>query len=224
VIALGELTVLGRFAGASNHTLLATLGEPPVRVVYKPRAGERPLWDFPQGTLADREVAAHIVSEALGWDIVPLTVLRDGPHGTGSVQLFVPHDPARHYFTLLTEPQHHEALARIALFDLLVNNADRKASHVLEDGEGRLRGVDHGVCFHVEPKLRTVIWELGGSPIPEVWRADLRRFADAPPDGLGDRLDPLELAVLGERARRLAELEHLPSVPEQLRPYPWPPL
>lgn len=234
VLESGELRARGFLDNASNHTLLVQVGDLAHDggfAVYKPRRGERPLWDFPAGSLCQREVAASLVSDALGWALVPPTVLRDGPLGIGSLQVFVPHDPERHYFVLVDEPECHDDLARIALFDLLINNADRKGSHVLapDDGDG-LVAIDHGVAFHVEPKLRTVVWELGGRAIPATQRDDLRRVADElARDGdlhgaLGDLLASGELAVLAERAAILSSLEHLPAVDPDRRPYPWPPL
>jgi len=227
------LTVLGFLAEASNHTLLVQVGEKSdgMHAIYKPRSGERPLWDFPPGTLCRRETAAYAVSQFLGWDIVPPTVLRAGPMGTGSVQLFIPHDPVQHYFVLVEDARHHPALARMAVFDLLVNNADRKGSHVLLDGHGHIWGVDHGLTFHAQTKLRTVIWELGGTPLDPAWRADLLRLRAAlhEPDDpltarLGDLLSPPEVEVLGLRAGALAEASELPVVDERRRSYPWPPL
>lgn len=232
-VAEAELHPLGYLANASNHTLLCRLGdeEDDLHAVYKPRAGERPLWDFASGTLCQREVAAYLVSESLGWDLVPLTVLRDGPLGPGSVQLFIDHDPAEHYFALLDSPRWRRELARIAVLDLVINNADRKGSHVLRAGDQRLYGIDHGVTFHVQPKLRTVIWELGGHEIPAAWAADLRALADrlADPDtavseSLARLLDPAERAVLRRRALVVAGLAALPSLAEDHRPYPWPPI
>ena len=236
VVALltdADLSVRGFLANASNHTLLVQVGalEAGVLGVYKPRAGERPLWDFPPGTLCQREVAAYRVSAFLGWDIVPPTVLRDGPLGIGSLQLFVPHDPQEHYFTLYDDERHHDDLARLAVFDLLVNNADRKGSHVLwSEADQRLFGIDHGVTFHDEPKLRTVIWDFGGAPILPAWQADMERLAmaleagDAIADTLAELLSPAELRLLGRRARLLARTQALPEVPSDRRPYPWPPL
>lgn len=228
------LTVLGFLAEASNHTMLVRLGDDDgdgPHAIYKPRAGERPLWDFPTGTLCQREAAAFVVSEFLGWEVVPPTVLRDGPMGAGSVQLFVPHDPAQHYFVLVEDARHHAALARMALFDLLVNNADRKGSHVLRAADGHLWGVDHGLTFHVQLKLRTVIWELGGTPLEPDWRDDLGglRAALERPDHplsrrLAELLSPAEVSALVLRATALAEARALPVVDEDRRPYPWPPL
>ncbi len=249
LLADAELRPLGYLEGASNSTMLCRLGPAagaaasshgPVDAatddegpfaVYKPEVGERPLWDFPSGTLCRREVAARVVSDALGWDVVPPTVLRDGFAGIGSVQLFVPHDPREHYFVLISDAVHHEQLARMAVFDLLVNNADRKGSHVLLDDDGHLWGIDHGVCFHPQPKLRTVIWELGGWPVADAWRADLARVAEgAATRGsplatkLCELLSPQEVALTARRAEALVRARRLPAVEESRRPYPWPPL
>ncbi len=164
----GELTIKGRMPWSSNGTYLAAAdarGES-VDAVYKPRRGERPLWDFPDG-LFKREVAAYELSEALGWDIVPLTVLRsEGPLGEGSLQLFVPADFEQHYFTLYEDEQHHDRLRTICAFDLLANNTDRKSGHCLLGEDGQIYAIDNGLSFHHEFKLRTVIWEFGGEPIP----------------------------------------------------------
>jgi hypothetical protein len=234
LLQTAAITPRGFLANASNHTLLVQIGAKAlgVHAVYKPRAGERPLWDFPSGTLANREAAAFAVSEFLGWDLVPPTVLReDGPMGPGSVQLFVPHDHELHYFVLVDDVDTHPTLARMALYDLLVNNADRKASHVLLADDGRIRGCDHGLTFHLEPKLRTVIWELGGRPIPEEQRADLARLAAALDDeaapltrGLRQLLSRAEVDALAQRAGILRGLRKLPDIEPDRRPYPWPPL
>ena len=230
LLCSAELEVVGGLAGASNHTLLVRLGRDGEDfAVYKPRRGERPLWDFPSGTLCRREVAAYRVSAFLGWDLVPPTVLREGPLGTGSVQQFVHHDPAQHYFTLLDDASLHPRLAQLATFDLLVNNADRKGGHVLRAVErDRLFGIDHGLTFHTQPKLRTVIWELGGTAISDGWRADLRRLVTTLRNARGDLLADLlavdEVAVLTRRAELLAERETLPALPADRRPYPWPPV
>ena len=232
-LASGELACRGFLVNASNHTLLAQVGPRAwgLHAIYKPRRGERPLWDFPPGTLCQRETAAWVVSDFLGWDIVPPTVLRDGPLGEGSVQLFIPHNAALHYFTLVEDDCHHRDLARMATFDLLTNNADRKASHVLLGDDGRLYGVDHGVCFHVQTKLRTVIWDLGPAKIEAAWKTDLARLARAladPTDDLPVALCSLlskpELEVLARRAEALQRLDALPDIAQDRRPYPWPPL
>lgn len=234
LLASAPLHARGFLANASNHTLLVQVGPAAagLHAVYKPRAGERPLWDFPRGTLCQREAAAYTVSEFLGWDLVPPTVLRDdAPAGPGSLQAFVPHDPERHYFVLVRDDEHHPRLALMALFDLLVNNADRKASHVMLTDDGRLLGCDHGLTFHVEPKLRTVIWDLGGVAVERAASADLARLAAAledPDEPLRRQLEtllaPEEVAGLAQRAAVLRGLRRLPSVDRERRPFPWPPL
>jgi len=172
-LAEGEIEVLGLMPDSSNDTLLARchVDEEECFAIYKPARGEAPLWDFPEGTLHRREVAAYVVADALGWPDVPPTVLRDGPEGPGSLQLFVRFDAAQHYFTLGAERA--EDFRRIALFDLVVNNADRKAGHCLLGEDGRIWVIDHGVCFSDEPKLRTVIWEFVDQTFPPELREDL---------------------------------------------------
>jgi uncharacterized repeat protein (TIGR03843 family) len=219
----GDLEVLGRMPWSSNATYLceARCGDEVVRAIYKPRRGERPLWDFPSG-LDHREVAAYQLSEALGWGLVPFTVLRDGPLGPGSVQLFVDADFEQHYFTLYEDAAHHPALRTMCAFDLIGNNTDRKSGHVLLGLDGRIRGIDHGLMFHHEFKLRTVIWEFGGEPIP----APLLTAADALastelPDRLAALLDPFERDALRTRARALVDAGCFP-IDETGRRYPWP--
>lgn len=215
---------------ASNITLLVRLGEgePPCHAVYKPRSGEQPLWDFDEGTLCQREVAAYRVSEFLGWGIVPETVLRDGPLGPGSVQRFIDHDPRFHYFTLAEDGRYDPQLVRMAVFDLVTNNADRKASHVLLGEDDFLYGCDHGLTFHAQPKLRTVIWDYVGAPI-KAWHDDVARLAEAlrRPRGplateLALLLAPYELEALAARAEQVTTMPTLPDLPEDHRPYPWP--
>ena len=228
VLGTGELEVLGLLPNASNHTFLARVKstEEELLAVYKPRRGEAPLWDFPEGTLCAREVAAYVVSRALGWPNVPATVLRDGPYGVGSVQRFVPHDPEEHYFTLAG--RFPEEFRRVAAFDLVVNNADRKSGHCLLGEDGRVFLVDHGVCFSDEPKLRTVIWDFIGDPLEEGTRADVRRLAGEIRGGqvrdeLANLLAQVELGALAERADTVAAAVRFPE-PGQDRPFPWPPI
>jgi uncharacterized repeat protein (TIGR03843 family) len=230
----GEVAPLGYLSGASNATLYCELGgsDSGVAGVYKPEAGERPLWDFPGGTLCRREVAAYVVSRALGWDLVPPTILREGPMGLGSLQLFIRHDPRLHYFVLIEQERHHPEIARMVLFDLVVNNTDRKGGHVLlGEEDGRIWGIDHGVTFHPQPKLRTVMWDLGGRPVTDADRADLMRLAETlHTDGdplcaeLGELLTPREIAVTAARVERVARMKALPDLPQDRRPYPWPPV
>jgi uncharacterized repeat protein (TIGR03843 family) len=216
---------------SSNSTFLGRVieGDQEALVVYKPIRGERPLWDFPRGTLALREVAAYVVSQALHWGFVPPTVLRDGPHGPGAVQLFVEVDQEAHFFTFHQDPAYQCALQQLALFDVVVNNADRKGGHCLGAGAGRLWAIDHGVCFNVEPKLRTVIWDFAGQPIPRELAADLARFqgeltkADCSAlQQLGTLLSTKEVTAMRMRLASLLASGHFPEPPEDRRPFPWP--
>ncbi|MGH9165767.1 MAG: SCO1664 family protein, partial [Acidimicrobiales bacterium] len=180
MLAGGTLVLAGRLPWSSNATFLVTVEHDDGRTmqaVYKPERGEQPLWDFP-GRLAAREVAAYRLSAALGWDVVPETIMRaEGPFGPGSLQRFVPSDFEQHYFTILDDQAHHEALRAIAVFDLLANNADRKGGHCLLGDDGHIWAIDNGLCFHTMPRLRTVIWDFAGDPIPEPLLADVARIA-----------------------------------------------
>jgi uncharacterized repeat protein (TIGR03843 family) len=226
LLETGELEVLGLLPRASNFTFLARVsrGGEQTLAVYKPRAGEAPLWDFPDGTLAAREVAAFVVASDLGWPRVPPTVLRDGPEGPGSVQRFVAFDPQRHYLTM--QDERPDDFRRVALFDVVVNNADRKSGHCLLGEDGKLFVVDHGVCFHEEPKLRTVIWEFAGEPIPPEAAADLEAFGGRLRGGpVGERLrsllSPGEIDALDRRLHDLLASGSFPQ-PGPGRPFPWP--
>jgi uncharacterized repeat protein (TIGR03843 family) len=219
----GELEILGRMPWSSNATYLceARCGEASVRAIYKPRRGERPLWDFPSG-LDHREVAAYQLSEALGWDLVPLTILREGPLGVGSVQRFVDADFEQHYFTLYEDEVHHPQLRALCAFDLVGNNTDRKSGHCLLGVDGRIHGIDHGLMFHHEFKLRTVIWEFGGESVPDDLLEAVSTLADADlPDPLAALLDPFERDAVQARARALVRTGHFP-IDETGRRYPWP--
>ena len=229
VLARGTLDVVGRLRYSSNGALLVTARVDGVEVpaVYKPQRGERPLWDFPDGTLSHREVAAYEVSHALGWGVVPVTVLRpDGPLGEGALQRFVDHDPEEHYFTLLAD--HEDRFRRFAAFDVVVNNADRKAGHCLHDlVNGVIVGIDHGLTFHRVWKLRTVIWDFGGQRVPATLVDDLCRVSVETLDGqLADRLDgllaPQELAALSVRAEDLARHGRFPDPEPGYHSVPWP--
>ena len=219
----------GLLRWSSNYTFLVTicLDDVELSAIYKPRRGERPLWDFPDGTLCLRERAAWITSEALGWGLVPPTVLREGPRGTGSLQFFVPHDPEQHYFTL--DETFAPQLIRLSLFDVVANNADRKGGHCLIDETGRLWGIDHGLTFNAEHKLRTVIWDFAGQPIPAPLLDDLAALeasiAAASPyqQELATLLDDGEIAALKARIRRLLKTGVFPR-PGPGQNYPWPPV
>jgi uncharacterized repeat protein (TIGR03843 family) len=222
LLAAGDMAIRGRLPWSSNGTFLVELclGGHTGNAVYKPARGERPLWDYPSG-LYRREVAAYVVSEALGWSLVPETVVRDGPLGPGSLQRFVPAHFEEHYFTLLERPEHHDALRAICVFDLLVNNGDRKSGHCLLGEDGRVWGIDHGLCLHDEPKLRTVIWDFGGQPVPESLLEDVSRLAVSPPAALTGLVSPEELEALVARAAAVVRRPVFPQA-HSGRAYPWP--
>jgi len=224
----GEIEVLGRIQGSSNITLAAqlTLGDRKGLAVYKPIAGERPLHDFETGTLHRREVACYRLSELLGWHLVPPTILRlDAPGGEGSLQLFIPHDPEDNAFTLYE--QRADAFRVIALLDILANNADRKAGHViLGANDDRLWAIDNGLTFHVETKLRTVLWPFAGEILdPDELRAidALRDRAHWQPT-LEELLDAAELDAFAARIAALLDQPVFPEEPDDRYPYPWPPI
>jgi uncharacterized repeat protein (TIGR03843 family) len=254
-LRLGEIEIGGRIMPASNATFFGTsrFEGTSVDVVYKPVGGERPLWDFPDGTLASREVAAYAVSEALGWDVVPPTVLRDGPLGTGMVQAWREPDARQEPVDLVRRNrvpdgflhvldaydqddrpislvhEDSDALRRMAVFDVVVNNADRKGGHVLPMADGHRHGVDHGVSFHTDPKLRTVLWGWAAEPLDEEDAAGVRRLRDllCRPDAeltttLSELLDVEEVVATLERCEALLRSGRMP-VPSSGRPsIPWP--
>jgi uncharacterized repeat protein (TIGR03843 family) len=223
VLAEGEINVQGRMPWSSNATFLVSLAldGAELQAIYKPHRGERLLYDFPDG-LYRREVAAYRLATALGWPLIPETIVRpDAPFGVGSLQRFVDADFDQHYFTLLEEPHHQAGLQAMGVFDLVANNADRKGGHCLLDREGRVWGIDHGLCFNVAPKLRTVIWDFAGQPIAPALLADLRRLALEPPADLESLLSHHETDALVRRAERVAASGVFPD-PGEGRPYPWP--
>ena len=224
LLTRGTLDIKGRMPWSSNATFLveAELDGEVVQAVYKPHRGERPLWDFPDG-LYKREVAAYELSRALGWDLVPLTVLRDdAPLDEGSVQWFVDADFEQHYFTLLEDERYHDAFKRMCVFDILANNTDRKSGHVLVDDDHHIWGIDNGLSFHQEFKLRTVIWDFGGEPIPEEIIADVDALLQADlPEPLAELLDPFERDAVRTRARAVIAEGCFP-VDTTGRRYPWP--
>lgn len=239
----GEIEVLGRMPWSSNATFLVEVHPPgtdctrsdrravigelaapaagTVRAVYKPHRGERPLWDFPDG-LYLREIAAYHLAGALGWDVVPLTILRDGPLGAGSLQRFVEADFEQHYFTLYEDEELHPQLERICALDIVANNTDRKSGHVLIDADRHLWGIDNGLSFHAEFKLRTVIWEFGGLRFSSDVADGLTRVLDGElPETLVETLDAFERDALRTRARALLSNGRFPTDPSGRR-YPWP--
>ncbi len=231
LLAKGEMNVQGMMPWSSNYTLLVTVrdGDLEGLAVYKPRRGERPLWDFPRGTLCQREFAAFLLSEALGWSLVPPTVLRDGPYGYGSVQLYIDCDQDAHLFTMQKEGGYDDQLARLAAFDILSNNADRKSGHCLKGTDGRLWAIDHGICFHAEPKLRTVLWDFAGEPICAEIMADLHALREEVRSGgrfiraLEGLLAPEEVRAFRRRLDRLIDTGCYPD-PGAARSIPWPPV
>lgn len=226
----GELEIKGQFMLGSNYTFLVAVHydgcEYPA--VYKPSKGEQPLWDFPENTLALREVAAYRVSEALGFHFVPYTTLREEVplYGAGSLQQYIDYDPEYHYFIFSDEDK--ARLRPVALFDLLVNNADRKGSHVFfEKDTHKLWAIDHGICFHEEEKLRTVIWDFAGQPIPGELCAALEACLSGSSgllDDLHAYLSPQEITALRGRAKRLLGAKVFPRLPRDRRVYPYPPV
>ncbi|MEY2582862.1 MAG: hypothetical protein QOE09_2711 [Ilumatobacteraceae bacterium] len=223
VLTCGEVDVEGRMPWSSNATFLVnvTCGDVRAQAIYKPVRGERPLWDFEPG-LHRREVAAYHLSEALGLDLVPPTVLRDGPFGEGSMQWFVNVDHRQHYFTIHEErPDLHDKLREVALFDLLANNTDRKSGHVLIDGDDHIWGIDHGLCFAADFKLRTVVWEFGGEQIDATLLKVARPLTQAVPLEIATLLDDEEVSALQERAQWVTTNPVFP-VDQSGRRYPWP--
>jgi uncharacterized repeat protein (TIGR03843 family) len=251
----GQLVVLGRIMPASNHTFLTRLGDEGVQCVYKPSSGERPLWDFTDGTLAAREYAAWVVSDHVGWDVVPPTVLRDGPAGPGMVQLWmepeegpegvpdpvdvVPEGEVPPGFLHVMDATGardepvalvHEdsaALRRMAVFDIVTNNTDRKGGHVLPMGNGHRYGVDHGVCFHVEDKLRTVLWGWAGQRLSAEERGGVESVLTGLDGELRDRLEDLltvyEVDAIERRCERLLSKGRFPVPAGGWPSIPWPP-
>ena len=227
----GELTVLGQLVDASNGSLLCTLdglgADPGPAVVYKPQAGERPLWDFPTGTLSQREVAAFVVADTLNWPIVPPTVWRDGPFGPGMVQEWVDVDPEVDIVALVQSER--DDLRRIAVFDAVVNNGDRKGSHLLPTPDGEVWGIDHGVTFAVDDKLRTVLWQWRGLPIPTELIEDLTRWLRSWPEEQGpaarlaEFLSRQEIAAVAGRAEALLAHRQHPQPSPDWPAIPWPP-
>ncbi|MGN9795194.1 SCO1664 family protein [Streptomyces sp. OZ13] len=256
LLAKGELSVRGRLREASNAVLYCAVsyeGEE-AHCVYKPIAGERPLWDFPDGTLAQREVAAYEVSQAIGWDLVPPTVLRDGPYGQGMVQLWIETDPEAALLALVEDEEPGEGwravgfadvgegrtallvhaddprLRRLAVLDAVINNGDRKGGHLLPTADGTLYAIDHGVTFNVDDKLRTLLWGWAGEPLPAEAVTALATLATALADGgtlatrLAELLTPAEVAALSGRVAALLRSGTHPVPSGDWPAIPWPPV
>ena len=223
--AATEIELLGLMRRSTNYTFLVRVcgpGEFEALAVYKPQQGESPLWDFPDGTLYRREVAAYRLSRLLGWPDIPATVLRDeAPHGVGALQLFVESQPGRHYLAGNDSPA--ELWQRVAAFDVVTNNADRKSGHCLYDAAGRVWVVDHGLTFHVEEKLRTVIWDFAGRPLPDALRPDLERVLGEL-DQLSELLTRAELRKLRSRLEAIVEPAWRFPSPASGWSVPWPPV
>ena len=219
----GDIDIVGRMPDSSNATFLVTIaqGDVNMQAFYKPLRGERPLWDFAPG-LHRREVAAFLLSEALGLGLVPITILRDGPFGEGSVQFFVESDTREHYFSLFEErPELHDRLREFAIFDFVANNTDRKSGHCLLGIDGNVWGIDHGVCFSADFKLRTVIWEFGGELIPQYLLTAIAPMATTVPLHIAALLSDDEVHALQERVQWLLDHPEFP-VDNSGRRYPWP--
>jgi len=221
----GRADLVGRMPYSSNATFLVDieLDEHQAQAIYKPLAGEQPLWDFPDG-LYQREVAAFVVSEALGWEIVPPTIVRkDLPHGVGSFQLFMPSDFEQHYFSLHQDSDVHDpAFRQICALDIIINNTDRKSGHCLLGSDSRIWAIDHGIAFHHEFKLRTVIWDFAGETIPAQLCDDIWRFLADEPVALQSLLSPFERDAVRTRAVALGTARQFPHDDTGGRRWPWP--
>jgi len=218
ILQRGEISAEGLTRYGSNYTFLVKVaynGDERL-AIYKPRDGEAPLWDFPRGTLYKREYAAYLLSRILDWGFIPLTIIRDGPHGIGSLQLFIEHDPRSSYYTV--KDDHPDALRTISLFDLLANNADRKPGHCILGDDGKVWSIDHGLTFNANLKVRTVIWDFGEEPIPDTLMRPLKQFVGQllNPQGrvkeLLSLLDRDEAAALTERTTWLVKNRAFPGL------------
>jgi hypothetical protein len=221
----GDFEIKGQFVLGSNYTFLVEVRHQDATypAVYKPSRGEQPLWDFPSNTLAQREVAAYLISECLGFHFVPFTTLRkSGPHGAGSLQQYIEYDPDYHYFNFTEDDK--QLLKPVILFDLLCNNADRKGGHVFfEQGTHKLFAIDHGICFHEDDKLRTVLWDFAGQKIPDNLLSRLALDVGLLAD-LKLYLSPREITALRARAESIVKTGRFPRPPRDRRVMPWPPL
>ena len=223
VIDVGELSVEGRFVDASNATLFAksVFEEIEVSVIYKPIAGERPLWDFPDGNLAGREVSAYLLSEELGLHLVPYTILREGPFGPGMVQEWIEIDEELDIVEIAQST--HPAIRAMALFDAIINNTDRKYGHILPKSNEEIFGCDHGVTFHEDPKLRTVLWQFTNEKFTQAERKIIENAIEVSKALLSEHLTDREIEALIERSRQLLERGAFPEPSQDWPAVPWPP-
>ncbi|MFZ4664037.1 MAG: SCO1664 family protein [Caldilineaceae bacterium] len=232
-LANGALQEKGLLPYSSNHSFLVTVSDDELTLpaVYKPQRGENPLWDFEWGTLCKREAAAYVICRALGWQLVPPTVLREGTRGLGSVQFYIDHNAEEHYFTVQDDARFADSLRQLALFDFIINNADRKSGHCLIGADQRLWAIDHGICFHTEYKLRTVIWEFSGEPVDVDLLEDLKTLRQQLTDPecpvaqqLCHLLSEEERKALRARLKQLIRNASYPAPQSHRRNYPWPPV
>ena len=229
ILLNGKIDLEGQFILGSNYTFLVKISfqEQTLEAVYKPMKGEVPLWDFPQESLAAREAAAYITSEILHWNLVPPTAIREsGPFGGGSIQLFIPHNPELNYFSLDMETR--QRLRKTVLFDMLINNADRKGSHIILDEKDHIWLIDHGLCFHSQPKLRTVIWDFAGERIEDQLIAELEELLQSVEtvskltEELANLLKKEEIDALKSRILYIIKHPVFPTPDEEKRQFPWP--
>lgn len=232
-LTTGVVKEKGLLPYSSNHSFLVTVSDDDLTLpaVYKPQRGENPLWDFEWGTLCKREAAAYVICRALGWQLVPPTVLREGTRGLGSVQFYIDHNAEEHYFTVQDDARFADTLRQLALFDFVINNADRKSGHCLIGGDERLWAIDHGICFHTEYKLRTVIWEFSGEPVDVELLNDLKTLRQQLTDPertvsqqLCRLLSEEERKALFARLQQLLRNASYPAPQPHRRNYPWPPV
>ena len=223
IIRKGEIVACELAPIGSNYTFLVQLqlGDHTNLGIYKPRDGESPLWDFPRGTLYKREYAAYLLSQILGWDFIPFTIIRDGPYGVGTVQRFVEHDPKQNYYALTGDTA--DQLKTVACFDLVANSTDRKPTHLILDGDGKLWSIDHGLTFHADTKIRTVIWDFSGESIPQRLLSDVRCLGDQlqSPEGRVDELlellHPEEVTAFERRIKWVLTEGVYPGLPGHYR-------
>lgn len=232
-LATGTVEEKGLLPYSSNHSFLVVVSEDELTLpaVYKPQRGENPLWDFEWGTLCKREAAAYVICHALNWQLVPPTVLREGTRGLGSIQFYIDHDAENHYFTIQEDARFAPSLRQLALFDFIINNADRKSGHCLIGTDERLWAIDHGICFHTEYKLRTVIWEFSGEAIEAELIEDMKSLRQQlidPDCAVAQQLCHLlsadERKAMASRMQQLLRKQSYPAPQPHRRNYPWPPV